>query len=71
MSMQQVIDVQENNTYGTRKLYPVNDQAKLLCEALGGQKTITDDNVTRFKKMGFIFRQVVCAGDKIVTVGEL
>lgn len=71
MSMQQIIEVERKNRYGNDLIYPVNDQAKNACAVLGGQKTLTMEDVKRFKVMGFIIRQVVQAGDKLVTVGEL
>lgn len=72
MSMKEIIEIERINKYGNNLLYPVNDQAKLVCKLVGGQKTLTTANVKHLKAMGFTVRQVVQVDDgKTVTVGEL
>lgn len=71
MTIDPIIEVEKRTVYGSDFIYPVNAQALLLCDGLNGQKTFTPENIVRFKKMGFIFKQVVVANGKNIEVGEL
>lgn len=71
MSMVQVVHVEKKNKYGNELIYPVNEQAQNICDALGGQKTLTLANVKAFKNMGFIFKQCVMVNGALMIVGEL
>lgn len=47
------IKVDIKNKYGNTLVYPVCDKAKIFCELLGGQKTLTESNIKHIKKLGF------------------
>lgn len=46
--------VEVKNVYGTEKVYPVCEKAKILA-ALTGSKTLTDKVIFYAKKLGFTF----------------
>lgn len=69
--IQAIIEVEKKTKYGNEHIYPVNDQGKAACKVLG-QKTFALHNITAFKGMGFVFRQVVqVEGADSVVIGEL
>lgn len=69
--MNSIIEVEAISKYGNALIYPVNEQAHNACAVVGGQKTLTMQNIAAFKRMGFTVRQVVRAGDKLIAVGDL
>lgn len=69
--MDRVIKVEKKTHYGTTFIYPANDQAENICRLLNGQKSLTADNLKNLKTMGFMIKEVVRAGDRLVDVGEL
>lgn len=48
--------VEVRSVYGTEKIYPVNDKAKLLA-SLAGTKTLSVANLELAKKLGFTVEQ--------------
>lgn len=72
MTMQNIIQVEKINRYGSDLIYPKNDLAEKACALLNNQKTLTAVNITRLKTMGFVVKQVVTGeGDKLIEVGTL
>lgn len=68
--MDHIIEVEKKTPYGKAIIYPINEQAKLLCLALN-QKSLTQQNVDDFKLLGFVFKQVLINNGKTIDVGEL
>lgn len=66
-----VVLVEKQTKYGSEYIYPIDEQAKNICKALGGQKTLTPTNIKDFKKLGFIFKQCVILRGEPLEVGEL
>ncbi len=46
------IQVKIKNVYGTEKIYPVCEQAKLFAQ-LAGQKTLTTREINLIKQLGY------------------
>lgn len=69
--MQNIIELEKKTIYGSDYYYPINDQAKKLCELLGGQKTVTEKNIKKAKEMGFTINQVILVNHQYRAVGEL
>lgn len=70
--MKEIIEVEIINKYGNELIYPLNEQAKNACKVVGGQKTLTMNNIKHFKAMGFTIRRMVqVEGGKPINVGEL
>lgn len=69
--MDNIIEVEKKNQYGTDFYYPISEQAKKTCALLNGQKTLTPWNFRDLKKMGFVIRQVVVVNGKVIQAGEL
>lgn len=48
------LEVAVKQVYGQRMVYPVNDNAKKMCELLG-TKTFTQSHIDKLKDMGYWF----------------
>jgi hypothetical protein len=46
--------VEIKNVYGTKRIYPVCEKAKILT-ALTGQKTLLDTDIKLIKELGYTF----------------
>lgn len=69
--MDRVIKLEKKVHYGRPFLYPANEQAQNACALLNKQETLTESNIKNLKNMGFMIKEVVRAGDRLVDVGEL
>lgn len=50
--MNETIVVQKRSVYGADKIYPLSENAHLICDLIH-QKTLTMDNIAILKKIGF------------------
>lgn len=55
--MDATLEVQVKLIYGTKRIYPINEQAKRVAFLLG-RKTFTEDDVTKLKAIGFQMKWV-------------
>ena len=51
------LQVEFKNVYGTWKIYPVNDVAKIIAE-IAGTKTLTEDTLKNAERLGFTVEEV-------------
>ena len=51
----QSITVKIKNVYGTDKIYPVSEQARLFAD-IAGTKTLTNYTIARIKKLGYAIK---------------
>lgn len=66
-----IIYVTIDKAYGRRIIYPYCEQAKKLCKMLGGQKSLTEQNIRDAYDFGLAVHQVVVANGKEVKVGQI
>lgn len=69
--MKTTIEITKVNKYGNILIYPVCDTAKQFCKLLGGQKTLTENNISHIKSIGFGVHHLVEVNGKYLKVGEL
>lgn len=55
--MDTLIRITAKSVYGAIKYYPANSQAELLCK-LSGQKTLTLEQLSVIKNMGFTIEAI-------------
>lgn len=53
--MDNLLVVEVKNVYGNELVYPVSDNAIILCN-MTESKTFSKTNITRLKALGYIFR---------------
>lgn len=54
--MKDHIEVEIKTKYGRDIVYPVDRKAHLFCELLGGQLSLTEDNIKHIKSLGYQVR---------------
>lgn len=71
MSIQQIIEVESKNRYGTTYHFPLNDTGKKAVKMFDNKKALSDKQIKQLKTMGYIIKQFALIKGRKVELCEL